>query len=78
MAMKWLGKVRKLKGISSMYKMAELLGMINNSYIYLEKKAKGCDMQTLVTIKKKCGLSWEQLGSFIEDEVRTFKQKGDL
>lgn len=70
MGMKFLGKIRKQLGISSMYKMAERLGMINNSYIYLEKKAKGCELQTLVEIKEKCDLSWDQLGKYIEDEVK--------
>ena len=70
MGMKFLGKIRKQLGISSMYKMAERLGMINNSYIYLEKKAKGCELQTLVDIKEKCDLSWDQLGKLIDEEVK--------
>lgn len=71
MGMKFLGKLRKQLDIGSMYKMAELLGMINNSYIYLEKKAKGCDLRTLVEIKDKCELTWEELGKLIEEEVRS-------
>lgn len=53
-----------------MYKMAELLGMLNNSYIYLEKTAKGCDFETLVDIKEKSGLSWEKIGELIQEEVK--------
>jgi hypothetical protein len=75
MGMRFLGKLRKQLGVSSMYKMAELLGMINNSYIYLEKKAKGCELQTLVDIKEKCGLSWSDLGKLIEDEVKEKSKK---
>lgn len=75
MAMKVLAKLRKELGISSMYKMAEKLGMLNNSYIYLEKKAKAVTFQTLVDIKEKCGLTWEKLGKMIEDEVRSGRRK---
>lgn len=75
MAMRFLAKLRKDLGIRSMYKMAERLGMLNNTYIYLEKKAKGCELQTLVDIKEKCGLSWDQLGDMIEMEVKTYKKK---
>lgn len=70
MGMRFLAKLRKQLGISSMYKMAERLGMLNNSYIYLEKKAKGCDLQTLVDIKNKCDLEWPELGRLIEEEVK--------
>lgn len=70
MRMRFLGKIRKQMGVPSMYKMAEILGMLNNSYIYLEKKAKGCDFETLVDIKEKSGLSWDQMGELIEDEVK--------
>lgn len=70
MKMRFLGKIRKQMGIPSMYKMAELLNMLNNSYIYLEQKAKGCDFEILVDIKNKSGMSWEKIGELIEEEVK--------
>lgn len=69
MGMDFLKELRKRKGFDSRYKMAKFLGMLEASYSYLENKAKGCELQTLVDIKQKCGLTWNQLGKMIEDEV---------
>lgn len=70
MAMKFLEKLRLKLGFDSQYAMAKHLGMIEASYRYLEKTAQGCEIKTLVDIKEKCGLSWNELGKFIEDDIK--------
>lgn len=75
MGMRFLAKIRDKMGFESQYKMAKFLGMIEASYRYLEKSAKGCDFKTLVDIKQKCGLSWSELGKLIEDEVKESRKK---
>jgi hypothetical protein len=69
MSMRFLAKIRKNLGIDSMYEMAQRLKMLNNSYIYLEKKSKGCDMTTLSDIRKLSGLSWNDFGLLIDKEA---------
>lgn len=67
--MKWLKRLRLQIGIESRYEMAKRLDMLDASYRYLEVVAKGCANETLVTIKRKTGKSWEQIGKLIEQEV---------
>src|SRR5262245_59296413 len=75
MAMKFLEKLRAKLGFDSQYAMAKHLGMIEASYRYLEKTSKGCELKTLVDIKDKCGISWNELGKLIEDEVKETKKR---
>ena len=70
MGMKFLKKLRIKKGFTSQYQMAHHLKMLENSYRYLENKAKGCELRTLVQIKEKLGMTWGELGKLIEEEAR--------
>ncbi len=75
MTMRFLAKIRKSLDIDSMYEMAQRLKMLNNSYIYLERKAKGCDMTTLSDIRKLSGMTWNDFGVLIDKEAEENRKK---
>lgn len=72
--MRFLKKLREDKGLS-LYAMAKHLGMIQQTYIHYETKAQGIKLDTLVAIREKLELTWEQLGKLIEQDVRDARKK---
>lgn len=52
------------------YEMANYLGMLPQSYYYLEEKAQGCSFEVLSSVRAKSGLSWNQFGIMIDEEVK--------
>lgn len=76
--MKFLKRLRDKQGLTQ-YSMAKKLGMITNTYIHYETKAKGINLAALVSIKRSFNLSWSDLGSMIEKEVENNKtNKGEI
>lgn len=67
-AMRFLKAIREDRGLTQ-YGMAKLLGMITNTYVHYETKAKGIQLEQLVKIKRVLGLSWSALGKMIEEET---------
>lgn len=67
-AMRFLKKLREDRGLTK-YGMAKFLDMIPNTYTHYEEKAEGIKLEVLVDIKRRCGLTWEQLGKMLEKEV---------
>lgn len=67
--MEFLEILRKNKKLSQ-NAMAEFLDMRTSSYVYLEKRANGIQLDTLVRIKNRLGISWADLGKLIEKEYR--------
>lgn len=72
--MRFLKKLREQQGLTQ-YSMAKKLGMITNTYVHYETKAKGINLAALVTLKRTFNLSWSDLGSLIEKEVEFNKNK---
>lgn len=72
--MRFLKKLRERKGVSQ-YKMAQLLGMIQQTYIYYESEAKGMKFKTLSRLREVLGLSWDELGKMIDDEAKESDKK---
>lgn len=66
--MRFLKTIRDSRGLSQ-YEMATFLGLRPQTYFYYEKKAQGINLSTLADIRKRLKLSWQELGSFIEEEV---------
>lgn len=66
--MRFFKLLRKQTG-KTKYQMAKHLGMLPQTYFYLEEKARGCSFEILCLIKKKLDLDWNILGAMIEDEV---------
>jgi DNA-binding XRE family transcriptional regulator len=67
--MKFFEKLRDKKKLTK-YEMARFLGMLPQTYYYLEEKARGCSFEILCMVKDKMGLSWEEMGLMIEKEVK--------
>lgn len=67
--MRFLKKLREDKGLSQ-YEMATFLGLRPQTYFYYEKKAQGINLATLVDIRGKLEVSWQELGRLIELEVK--------
>lgn len=67
--MKFFKKLRK-KENKTKYEMAKHLGMLPQTYFYLEEKARGCSFEILIMVKNKLNLSWNEMGEMLEDEVQ--------
>jgi len=65
--MRFFKNIRDSLGLTK-YEMANHLGMLPPTYYYYEDKAKGCSFEVLTLIRAKLGLSWEELGKYIDDE----------
>lgn len=72
LTMRFFKKIRESKGLTK-YEMALFLGMIPSTYYYYEDQAKGCSFEILCLIRRKLELSWERIGTLIEDE---FEKRG--
>ena len=72
--MKFLKKLREDRDLS-LYGMAKYLGMIHQTYVHYETQAQGIKLDTLVSIRDKLDLTWEQLGKLIEQEVKEIRKK---
>lgn len=66
--MRFFKRLRDKLGLTK-YEMARHLGILPQSYYYFEEKARGCSFEVLILIKKKLGLSWEEIGKLIEEEA---------
>lgn len=67
-ALRFFEKLRTKEGLTK-YEMARKLGMLPQTYYYLEEHARGCSFEILTLLKTKLNLSWETLGQLIETEV---------
>lgn len=76
-AMKWLKTLREAQGLTQ-YGMARKLGLLVNTYIYYEAKAKGVNLEVLSHMRRKLGLSWEELGNLIDKEVKLNRGKNEM
>lgn len=74
--MKFLKDIREERGLTR-YGMAKLLGMIPGTYYNYEDTAQGIQLAALVRIKRRLGLSWEELGRLIEAELKPEKEASD-
>ena len=68
--MRFLKKLREDLGLKP-YSMAKRLGLLTNTYVYYEEKAEGIKLEALSDIRRKLGLTWNQLGKMIDEEVAT-------
>lgn len=73
--MRFLKKLRESRGLTA-YGMAKLLGMIPQTYLHYETKAKGIQLEILASIREKLELTWEELGKMIDIEVKDNNKKG--
>jgi transcriptional regulator with XRE-family HTH domain len=67
--MRFLKTIRESKGLSQ-YQMANFLGLRAQTYFYYEKKAQGINLVTLADIRERLGISWAELGRYIEEEIK--------
>ena len=67
-SVKWLRFLREELGLSK-YAMARKIGVTPQSYQYLEARAKGCQIKTLVDAKRGTGKSWEEIGRLFEKDI---------
>lgn len=75
-AMKWLKTLREAQGLTQ-YGMARKLGLLVNTYIYYEAKAKGVNLEVLSHMRRKLGLSWDELGNLIDKELKMNRGKNE-
>lgn len=71
--MEFLRKLRESRGLTR-YAMAKKLGLIQQTYIHYEEKAAGIKLDTLARIRQALGLSWDELGAMIDNEVKKKKK----
>jgi transcriptional regulator with XRE-family HTH domain len=72
--MRFLKKIREDRGLTQ-YGMAKFLGMIQQTYIHYEEKAQGIKLEVLSALRRKLGMTWEDLGQLIDKEVGENKKK---
>jgi len=72
--MRFFKRLRDKLGLTK-YEMARHLGILPQSYYYFEEKARGCSFEVLILVKKKLNLSWEEIGSLIEEEEANKREK---
>jgi len=72
--MQFLKRIREDRKMSQ-YEMATFLGLRPQTYFYYEKKAKGINLDTLDSVREKLGISWEELGKLIHQEVTEDRKK---
>lgn len=68
--MRFFKKIREKLGLTK-YEMANHLGMLPPTYYYYEDKAKGCSFEVLASVRKKLGISWNDLGALIDAEYQS-------
>jgi hypothetical protein len=69
LTMRFFEKLRAKKGLTK-YEFARFLGILPQTYYYLEDKARGCSFEILCLIREKMGLSWDELGRLVDNEVK--------
>ena len=65
--MRFLKEIREREGLTA-YGMAKKLSLLPQTYIQYERKAQGIRIKTLCNIRKKLGLTWDELGKYLDRE----------
>lgn len=74
MHVRFLKKLRDDRELSQ-YKMAQLLGILPETYAYYEGKAKGMKFKTLSELRRILNLTWNQLGEMIDEEAKEIERQ---
>lgn len=68
-AMRFFRKLRKDRKLTK-YEMAHELGILPQTYYYLEDKARGCSFEVLCLLHERLGVPWVEIGDLIMSEVK--------
>lgn len=68
-AMRFFRKLRKDRKLTK-YEMAHELGILPQTYYYLEDKARGCSFEVLCLLHERLGVPWAEIGDLIMSEVK--------